>query len=74
MGMQLSLHDISVFHIVIFVISYFLAVDIWAVGCIFAEMVRGEILLPGKDCTFQRYLILNIILDVSLVKELQRCT
>jgi c-Jun N-terminal kinase len=24
-------------------------VDIWSVGCIFAEMVRGEILLPGKD-------------------------
>ena len=23
--------------------------DIWSVGCIFAEMVRGEILLPGKD-------------------------
>ena len=26
------------------------SVDIWSVGCIFAEMVRGEILLPGKDC------------------------
>ena len=25
-------------------------VDIWSVGCIFAEMVRGEILLPGRDC------------------------
>jgi c-Jun N-terminal kinase len=24
-------------------------VDIWAVGCIFAEMVRGEILLQGRD-------------------------
>lgn len=24
-------------------------VDIWSVGCIFAEMVRGDILLPGKD-------------------------
>ena len=24
-------------------------VDIWSVGCIFAEMVRGEILLPGRD-------------------------
>ena len=26
------------------------SVDIWSVGCIFAEMVRGEILLPGRDC------------------------
>lgn len=25
-------------------------VDIWSVGCIFAEMVKGEILLPGRDC------------------------
>ena len=25
-------------------------VDIWAVGCIFAELVKGEILLPGRDC------------------------
>ena len=24
-------------------------VDIWSVGCIFAEMVRGDILLPGRD-------------------------
>ena len=23
--------------------------DIWSVGCIFAEMVRGEILFPGRD-------------------------
>ena len=27
-----------------------ISVDIWSVGCIFAEMVRGEILLPGRDC------------------------
>ena len=25
-------------------------VDIWSAGCIFAEMVRGEILFPAKDC------------------------
>lgn len=24
-------------------------VDVWSVGCIFAEMVRGDILLPGRD-------------------------
>ena len=28
------------------------AVDIWSVGCICAEMVRGKILLPGRDCIF----------------------
>lgn len=30
--------------------THLFSVDIWSVGCIFAEMVRGEILLPGKDC------------------------
>lgn len=25
-------------------------VDIWAVGCIMAEMVRHKILFPGRDC------------------------
>lgn len=22
----------------------------WSVGCIFAEIVRGDILFPGRDC------------------------
>ena len=26
------------------------SVDVWAIGCIFAELVKGEILLPGRDC------------------------
>ena len=25
-------------------------VDMWSVGCIFAEIVRGDILFPGRDC------------------------
>jgi c-Jun N-terminal kinase len=24
-------------------------VDVWSIGCIFAELVKGEILLPGRD-------------------------
>lgn len=34
-------------------------VDIWAVGCIMAEMVRHKILFPGRDC------ILELLADVS---------
>ena len=30
-------------------IKYQASVDIWCTGCIFAEMVRAEILFPGKD-------------------------
>jgi p38 MAP kinase len=31
--------------------SYDVAVDIWSTGCIFAEMLEGKPLFPGKDRT-----------------------
>jgi serine/threonine protein kinase len=32
--------------------KYDVAVDIWSVGCIFAEMLEGKPLFPGKDRKF----------------------
>jgi serine/threonine protein kinase len=32
--------------------KYDVAVDIWSAGCIFAEMLEGKPLFPGKDRTF----------------------
>jgi p38 MAP kinase len=29
--------------------KYDVAVDMWSVGCIFAEMLEGKPLFPGKD-------------------------
>ena len=29
--------------------KYDVAVDIWSAGCIFAEMLEGKPLFPGKD-------------------------
>ena len=29
--------------------KYDKSVDMWSVGCIFAEMLKGVILFPGKD-------------------------
>ena len=29
---------------------FLFVVDIWSVGCIFAELARGDILLKGRDC------------------------
>ena len=48
-------------------------VDIWSVGCIFAEMVRGEILLPGRDCILTKqfnYLNWCIRSNIVLVQYL----
>ena len=32
--------------------KYDVAVDIWSTGCIFAEMLEGKPLFPGKDREF----------------------
>lgn len=33
------------------------AVDVWAIGCVTAELMRGEALWPGKSDVDQLYLI-----------------
>jgi mitogen-activated protein kinase 1/3 len=40
--------------------QYTNAVDIWSLGCIFAEMLNGTPLFPGRDVSHQ----LNLIFDV----------
>jgi p38 MAP kinase len=37
--------------------KYDVAVDIWSTGCIFAEMLEGKPLFPGKDREFARPLL-----------------
>ncbi|KAK6621531.1 Cyclin-dependent kinase-like 1 [Polyplax serrata] len=39
-------------------------VDIWAIGCVFAELVRGEALWPGKSDADQLYLIRTSLGDL----------
>src|SRR6202012_3406674 len=53
-------------------ISSFSLVDIWSVGCIFAEMLGRRVLFPGKNCKFIVIGVVRnwtdfllIILDVS---------
>jgi len=40
---------------------YTKAIDIWAVGCILAELINGRPLFPGRDYAHQLDLILDII-------------
>lgn len=37
--------------------QYGTPVDVWAIGCVFAELVKGEALWPGKSDVDQLYLI-----------------
>lgn len=43
-------------------LSFHFSVDVWSVGCIMAEMVRGSVLFPGTD----RILKLNIHQSATL--------
>ncbi|XP_046642037.1 cyclin-dependent kinase-like 4 isoform X2 [Daphnia pulicaria] len=39
-------------------------VDVWAIGCVFAELVRGEALWPGKSDVDQLFLIRKTLGDL----------
>jgi len=41
--------------------NYSKALDIWSVGCIFAELLNGKVLFPGKDYIHQMTLIVNTL-------------
>jgi len=41
--------------------NYSKAIDIWSIGCIFAELLSGKVLFPGKDYVHQMSLIINIL-------------
>ena len=41
-------------------------VDVWAIGCVFAELVRGEALWPGKSDVDQLFLIRKTLGKVLL--------
>ena len=42
-------------------VKYHESADIWSAGCIFAEMVRGEILFPGRDYIDQWNKIVQVL-------------
>ena len=39
--------------------SLFRAVDVWAIGCMFSEMLTGEPLFPGESDIDQLHLIMK---------------
>ena len=46
----------------------FRPVDVWAIGCLFSEMLTGEPLFPGESDIDQLYLITKCFGESSLNK------
>ena len=44
--------------------QYGTPVDVWAIGCVFAELIRGEALWPGKSDVDQLYIIRRTLGDL----------
>ncbi|KAJ1690588.1 hypothetical protein LUZ63_014743 [Rhynchospora breviuscula] len=45
--------------------KYSTAIDIWSVGCIFAELLGRKAIFPGSSCLNQLELIINVLGKVS---------
>lgn len=44
-----------------FFLQYTPAIDIWSIGCIFAEVLTGKPLFPGKSVVHQLDLITDLL-------------
>lgn len=44
-----------------FLLQYTPAIDIWSIGCIFAEMLTGKPLFPGKNVVHQLDLMTDLL-------------
>lgn len=45
----------------VFYLQYTPAIDIWSIGCIFAEMLTGKPLFPGKNVVHQLDLMTDLL-------------
>ena len=48
-------------------ISYGKAIDVWAIGCLFSEMLTGEPLFPGESDIDQLYFITKCFGRLSIL-------
>ena len=46
---------------IFFFLQYTPAIDIWSIGCIFAEVLTGKPLFPGKSVAHQLELITDLL-------------
>jgi cyclin-dependent kinase-like len=48
-------------------IAYGKAIDVWAIGCLFSEMLTGEPLFPGESDIDQLYFITKCFGRLSII-------
>ena len=49
-GMYLLLALMSELPVILELLLVSVSVDIWSVGCIMGELLKGKVLFPGNDC------------------------
>ena len=49
--------------------KYDVAVDIWSAGCIFAEMLEGKPLFPGKDREWFARIVLSFTVAHAVLRR-----
>lgn len=49
--------------------NYIRAVDVWAIGCVFCEMIAGEPLFPGDSDIDQIYLIIKCLGELLVISN-----
>lgn len=58
----IALHVVLTIHILMFFcLQYTPAIDIWSIGCIFAEVLTGKPLFPGKNVVHQLDLMTDLL-------------
>lgn len=51
-------------------------IDVWSAGCVLGEMLRGTVLLPGRDSKHQLKLVIEVLgsPDASELLAMRSCT
>ena len=56
-----DVRDIFLYSNIYFLPQYTPAIDIWSIGCIFAELLTGKPLFPGKNVVHQLDLMTDLL-------------
>lgn len=64
---QVAYSDAANANKLLFTLQYTMAIGIWSVGCIVAEMLTGKPLFPGKNVAHRQDLMTNILARRAII-------